>query len=194
VRIDKLKKHYDIEIRWRAFPLHPETPEQGLTLEELFAGRDMDIPGMLAKLKAVAEELGLPWGIRNKTYNSRMAQELGKWAEQKGGGDVYHDTVFRAYFVNGKNIAKEQVLMDLAKGIGLDDRQAQEALQSRAFKSAVDEDWSLSREYGVTAVPTFIIRDQGVVGAQPYEVLEQFLRNNGVQKRSGIGVLSQKHL
>ena len=194
MRIDKLKKHYDIEIRWRAFPLHPETPEQGLTLEELFAGRDMDIPGMLAKLKAVAEELGLPWGIRNKTYNSRMAQELGKWAEQKGGGDVYHDTVFRAYFVNGKNIAKEQVLMDLAKGIGLDDRQAQEALQSRAFKSAVDEDWSLSREYGVTAVPTFIIRDQGVVGAQPYEVLEQFLRNNGVQKRSGIGVLSQKHL
>jgi predicted DsbA family dithiol-disulfide isomerase len=31
---------------------------------------------------------------RKKTYNSRLAQELGKWAETKGKGDEYHDAVF----------------------------------------------------------------------------------------------------
>jgi predicted DsbA family dithiol-disulfide isomerase len=100
-RIEKLKENFEIEVQWRAFPLHPETPEGGLTLEELFAGRDIDIPSAMARLKKVARELDLPWGERKKTYNSRLAQELGKWAETKGKGDEYHDAVFRAYFVDG---------------------------------------------------------------------------------------------
>lgn len=58
--IDKLKSRYALEVRWRAFPLHPETPKQGLTLEELFAGRDVHIPAVLARLKKAAAELGLP--------------------------------------------------------------------------------------------------------------------------------------
>jgi predicted DsbA family dithiol-disulfide isomerase len=41
--------------------------------------------------KSAAKELDLPWGERKKSYNSRIAQELGKWAETKGKGDTYHD-------------------------------------------------------------------------------------------------------
>ena len=84
----------------------------------------MDIPLAMARLKKVAGELGLPWGERKKTYNSRLAQELGKWAEGKGKGDEYHDAVFRAYFVDGKNIAKTDVLMGLAKAVGLHEHEA----------------------------------------------------------------------
>ena len=80
-RIEKLIENFEIEVQWRAFPLHPETPEEGLTLEELFAGRNIDIPSAMARLKRVAKELDLPWGERKKTYNSRLAQELGKWAD-----------------------------------------------------------------------------------------------------------------
>lgn len=164
--------------------MHPETPEQGLTLEELFAGRNMDIPGVLAGLKRVADELGLPWGDRQRTYNSRLAQELGKWAEGKGRGDEFHMAVFRAYFAEGRNIAKREVLADLATAVGLPKEEAGEALESRRFKAAVDEDWSLSREWGITAVPTFVINQDRVVGAQPYKVLEQFLRSNRVGEKS----------
>ena len=180
-----MRKHYEIEIRWRAFPLHPETPEEGRTLQDLFAGRDMDIPAMLARLKRVASDLGLPWGDRERTYNSRSAQELGRWAEQQGKGDEFHHAVFRAYFVDGKNIAKRDILAALAKGVGLGENKALEALQSGTFQTAVDEDWRLSREWGITAVPTFVMDHNALVGAQPYEVLEQFLRNNGVQERKG---------
>jgi len=176
-----LKKNYEIEINWTAFPLHPDTPEEGLTLEELFAGRSIDIDQIKTRLKQVADEEGLPLGERKKTYNSRLAQELGKWAESQGRGDEFHMTLFRAYFVDGKNIGKIPILIDLAESMGLSPKGAQEALETRAFKEAVDLDWSRSREKGVTAVPTFMLNQQAVVGAQPYEVLEQFMKSNNVK-------------
>ena len=184
MRIEKLRKNYDVEIQWKAFPLHPETPEEGRTLEELFAGRNIDIVQAMARLKNVADELGLPLGERKKTYNSRLAQELGKWAESKGKGDEFHEALFRAYFVDGKNIGKAEVLVDLAKSVGLPEKESKKTLQSRTFKDAVDSDWARARELGITAVPTFVIDHHAVVGAQPYEVLEQFLKNNGVKKKA----------
>ncbi len=152
-------------------------------MEELFAGRNIDIPSAMARLKKVAKELDLPWGERKKTYNSRLAQELGKWAETQGKGDEYHDAVFRTYFVDGKNIAKTDVLMGLVKAVGLPENEAGEALQMRVFKEAVDSDWDLAHRMGISAVPTFVLNQQTLVGAQPYEVLEQFLRENGVKRR-----------
>jgi predicted DsbA family dithiol-disulfide isomerase len=178
-----LRENFEIEIRWRAFPLHPETPEEGVTLEELFAGRNMDIPSAMARLKKVAKELDLPWGERKKSYNSRLAQELGKWAEAKGKGDEYHDAVFRAYFVDGKNIANPDVLLGLVKAMGLPENEAGEALQMRAFKESVDSDWILVDKLGITSVPTFVVDGGAVAGAQPYEVLEQFLLDKGVKRK-----------
>ena len=179
-----MRENFDIEVQWRAFPLHPETPEDGRTLEELFAGRNMDIPAMLERLKKVADDLGLPWGTRKMTFNSRLAQEMGKWAEEKGKGDGFHEAVFRGYFVEGKNIAKKDVLLGLAKKVGLPVKEAREILESRSFKEAVEEDWKLSMKWGVTAVPTFVIDGHAVVGAQPYDVLEAFLVQNGIKKRT----------
>jgi len=179
-----LRKNYEIAVQWRTFPLHPETPEEGLTLEELFAGRGVDIGKMMLRLKKVAEELGLPLGERKKTYNSRLAQELAKWAESKGKGDAFHDAAFRAYFVDGRNIGKIEELTGLAKSIGLSENEAKSVLQSRSFKEAVDNDWRLAYQMSITAVPTFVIDTQTVVGAQPYEVLKQFLKANNVKKRS----------
>jgi predicted DsbA family dithiol-disulfide isomerase len=184
VRIDRLRKNYEIEIQWTAFPLHPETPEEGLTLEELFAGRSVDIERIMSRLRQVANELGLPLGERKKTYNSRLAQELAKWAESKGKGDEFHEAVFRAYFVDGKNIGKVDELVLLAKSVGLPEKEAKQVLVSRTFREAVDSDWSRSHAMGVTAVPTFVIGQQAAVGAEPYEVLEQFLRANHVKKRT----------
>ena len=138
---------------------------------------------MRLRLKKVAEELGLPLGNRKMTFNSRLAQELAKWAEAQGKGDEFHEAVFRAYFVDGKNIGKVDELVALAQSIGLPEREARAALESRTFKEAVDADWSRSHAFGVTAVPTFLLRDQAMVGAQPYEVLERFLKTCGLQER-----------
>jgi len=187
VRIEELKKNYDIEVRWTAFPLHPNTPEEGLTVEELFAGRSIDIEKLLLRQKQVAEELGLPLERRKKTYNSRLAQELAKWAELKGRGDSFHQAVFQTYFVDGKNIGKVDVLAALAKSIGLPEEEARSVLELRTFKGAVDSDWSRSRALGIRGVPTVLVNRQAVVGFQPYKVFEQLMKTCGVTKRNSLG-------
>jgi predicted DsbA family dithiol-disulfide isomerase len=183
VRIEQLRKNYNIAVRWAAFPLHPETPEEGRSLEELFAGRSVNVAQMMQRLKKVAKDLGLPLGERKKTYNSRLAQELAKWAESREKGDQYHAAVFNAYFVDGINIGKIEELVKLAGSIGLTKDQAREVLVSRSFKQAVYEDWTRSRTLGINAVPTFVVNNANIVGAQSYEVLEQFLIKAGAQKR-----------
>jgi predicted DsbA family dithiol-disulfide isomerase len=187
VRIERLGKQYDIAVHWAAFPLHPDTPEDGLTLEELFAGRNLDIGQMMQRLKRVAQDLGLPLGERKKTYNSRLAQELAKWAESQGKGEQFHEAMFRAYFVEGINIGKTDELVRLAGAIGLPKAQARAALDSRSFKQAVDADWKRSNALGITAVPTFVVNNAKLVGAQPYEALEQFVIREGGQRRKETG-------
>jgi predicted DsbA family dithiol-disulfide isomerase len=184
VRIDQLKKNYDINVRWAAFPLHPEAPDDGITLEELFARRPIDIKKAMARLKQVADELGLPLGERKKTYNSRLAQELAKWAESEGKGEPFHEAVFRAYFVDGKNIGRVDELVALAKSVGLPGKKARSALELRTLKEAVDSDWERSHTLGITGVPTFVVDNQATVGFQPYEELERFLKSCGIKKRN----------
>lgn len=173
---------YDIRLAWVAFPLHPETPEEGTTLQELFKGR-IDLEGMRARLMRVAQEEGLPFGHRDKTYNSRLAQELGKWAESKGEGKAYHHAVFRAYFAEGRNIGKRSELVALAGSLSLPAEEARKVLEERSFKNLVDADWQRCYSVGVHAVPTFLVGGQVLVGAVPYETLEKLLIDNGVPKR-----------
>jgi predicted DsbA family dithiol-disulfide isomerase len=182
VRIDQLKKNYAINVRWTGFPLHPETPDEGITLEELFARKPIDIKKAMARLKQVADELGLPLGERKKTYNSRLAQELAKWAESEGKGDSFHEAVFRAYFVDGKNIGRVDELVALAKSIGLPEKKTRAVLDLRTFKEAVDSDWLRAHALGITGVPTFVVDQQVTVGFQPYEELEKFLRTCGLRE------------
>ena len=77
------------------------------------------------------------------------------------------------------------MIIDIAKSAGLDEAEARAVLAERRFKDAVDADWAKSRAYGVTGVPTFVTGGQGVVGAQPYEVLEQLMASVGAEKRAG---------
>jgi len=156
--------------------LRPETPEEGVTLAELFAGREVDIPSMLSHLKKAAADCGLPLGTREKTYNTRRAQEVGKWAESRNRGEEYHNAVFKAYFVDGRNIARIPVLVNLAESIGLEG--AEEVLARGTFQESVDEDWRYSRECGIAAVPTFMANGRRLVGAQPYEALEKLIRTD----------------
>jgi predicted DsbA family dithiol-disulfide isomerase len=165
-----------VRVQWVHFPLHPDTPAEGRSLEELFRGRNLDVEAMQEQMRARMEAEGLPYGRRTMTYNSRLAQELGKWAETQPGGEAIHDAMFRAYFVDTRNIGDEDVLVQIAEGVGLSGEQAREALRTRSFKEAIDADWSRSSQYGITGVPTFVAGGYGVVGAQPYEMLERLVQ------------------
>ena len=65
MRIDKLEKAYDIDVELVHFPLHPDTPIEGSSLEDLFAGRGVDIDAMYVRMKGLMEAEGLPYGKRD---------------------------------------------------------------------------------------------------------------------------------
>ena len=130
-----------------------------------------------------AETYGLPMADREMTYNSRLAQELGAWAETKGKDHEYHNAVFRAYFVDGINIGKVPELIEVAGSVGLPEVEAQMVLEGRAFREVIDFDWARSRKLGVTAVPTAVIGEHVLVGAQPYQAFEQLMEAGKVERK-----------
>ena len=70
MRVARLRSAFAIETVFRHFPLHPETPDNGLTLEELLAGRDIDLPAAQARMSHLMAEEGLPFGKRSMTYTA----------------------------------------------------------------------------------------------------------------------------
>ena len=168
-------------MKFTQFPLHPDTPVEGLSLEQLFAGRNMDVQAAKARMTGLMLEEGLAYGERTMTYNSRLAQELAKWAEGSAGGEAIHDALFRAYFEAGVNIARIDELVLIAERAGLASAEAHEVLESRRYEAEVDADWRRSRELGITGVPTFVAGTHAVVGAQPYSALERLVIAAGAE-------------
>ena len=184
MRVEKLKETYEVETVLVHFPLHPETPLEGRSMAEVYAGRNIDPEAMYQRMKGLMDAEGLPYGRRTHTYNSRLAQELGKWADTQPGGAAIHDKLYKAYFVDARNIGDPEILIEIAQAVGLSGEEARAVLNERRFKDAVDADWAKSHAYGVTGVPTFVAARYGVVGAQPYEVLEQLLDKAGAVRRN----------
>lgn len=134
-------------------------------------------------MRGLMAQEGLPYGERTHTYNSRLAQELGAWASTQADGPGIHDALFQAYFVEGKNIGAIATLVEIAGTVGLSGSEARQVLVSRRFKDTVDADWQRAMQLGVTGVPTFVAQGRGVVGAQPYEMLERLVVLAGAQRR-----------
>lgn len=164
----------------------------------------------MRRLKMLMDAEGLPFDEgRTMTFNSRLAQELAKWGEGKleseglnheglnneglnneslNNEGLNHEglnmALYQAYFVDGRNIGDLEVLLQVAEEVGLPVEEAQIVLEERLMRPAVDADWQYARSIGVTAVPTFAVGLTGVVGAQPYEQLAQFLEHVGASRRS----------
>ena len=169
MRTERLQREYGVELRWAVFPLHPETPEDGTELAELFAGREEQIRAMQARLRELAADMGLPLAERTRTYNSRRAQELGKWAEAQGKGDPFRNAVYRAFFAEGRNIARVDELARIAETAGLPGNEARAILATGSFAAAVDADWQRARELGITGVPTHLCAGKRLVGFGAYD-------------------------
>jgi len=178
VRTERLQREHGVQLRWSAFPLHPETPLEGRELAELFAGREAMIRDMQARLLQVAAIEGVPLIKQSRTYNSRLAQELGKWAEAQGHGNQFHQAVYRAFFVDGVNIALVDELIRIVAAVGLPADQARTVLEERSYAAAVDADWQRAMELHITAVPTHLCGGRRLSGFAAYEDFERLIRKN----------------
>lgn len=171
--VEKLQQQYPLKITRTPFPLHPSTPKEGLLLSEMLRG--MDLEAVHQRLYALMRELGLPYGNRDKTYNSRLAQELGLWADTQADGEALHGLIYRRYFVLNQNLAEQDVLLDVVQEAGLDVDAARQVLSERSFSAAVDAAWERARRHQISSVPTFIAGGYQFSGFQPLAEMRKFI-------------------
>ncbi|MCP4297947.1 MAG: hypothetical protein GY786_20355 [Proteobacteria bacterium] len=178
---EKLVSEYNVEVNWIYFPLHPETPEEGMKLETMF-GRD--ISAAREHIESRMDQIGLKYKKgRTMTFNSRRAQEISKWAKSLGKEKELHRLIYREYYEKHGNIGKLEVLLPLVTEAGLLESEALEALNNGTYKKDVDADWEFCRNKGVHGIPFFAMATNVVSGAQPYEVLKKMATAAGASKR-----------
>ncbi|MGC6449101.1 MAG: DsbA family oxidoreductase [Pirellulaceae bacterium] len=171
------REHLNIEYVY--YPLHPETPDEGMTLNELFSGRNVDVEKDQQAIRLKAQTMGLKWTTRKHTYNSRNAQLLAKYLE----GSEYHNDfrgqVFDAYFGRGKNISDPGLLSDIFLTLNIAGRNVRELLIDPDLNAILDADWNRCRSVGITGVPTLYYEDRYCVGAQNSDILRRLFDSGG---------------
>ena len=153
----------------------PEGQELPFSPERLAAGR--------RNFERLADEAGLPYGPRERWYDSTPAHQAYLWAEERGAGDAFQRRVFEAYFVGDKNIASPDLLVGIAADLGLDGDDLRAALDEGRYRDRVEAEYEEAREVGVTAVPTFVAGGYALVGAHPIENLRKLMDHVGATRR-----------
>jgi predicted DsbA family dithiol-disulfide isomerase len=181
-RIEQLKKEYNLDVEWKPFEIHPETPKGGALTEELpFPKGYLEMA--FANVKRLADEDGLTLKFSDKLSNSRLALSISEFARKKGKFEEFHKLVLDAYWLEGKDIGDKSLLLNLAESVGLDKQEIEKYLETDEPFEAIRQSLKEVRGYGINGVPAFIIEDNLIYGAQPYSVFKEVI-NNVIDKKS----------
>ena len=175
----------EIELVYRPFQLDPNA-RRGVTepVADAYArkfGGPEQAAAIMERVSAAAAEAGIEFHLeRAQRANTADAHRLLWWALGTDGPTTQaalKESLMQAYFVDGENIADYDVLVDRAARCGLDAFAAREVLETEDGVEALAIGLRRAAEYGITAVPTYLIDDQwSIPGAQDAAVFEQVFR------------------
>ncbi|MEM6341407.1 MAG: DsbA family oxidoreductase [Pseudomonadota bacterium] len=173
-----LEAHPDhpFEIEWHPFQLNPDMPPDGMDRRAYLEGKFGGKEGAIKAYTPVVEHaqkagLKIDFEAMKRTPNTLDAHRLIHWAGIEGSQTAAVSTLFRAYFVDGRDIGDHDVLADVADSIEMDASVVRRLLSSDADAEDIKARDSHSREMGVSSVPTFIVGGRHAVpGAQPPEL------------------------
>jgi len=111
-------------------------------------------------------------------------------AAEHGLQDAMKERLLRAYFTEGQLMSDHETLVRLAVEVGLDEDEVRQMLASDRFADEVRGDERLAGQFGISAVPTFVVdRAIGASGAHPPDALIGLLRQ-GWERRSPVTVVA----
>jgi predicted DsbA family dithiol-disulfide isomerase len=133
-----------------------------------------------------AREVGLQYNFDKAIIaNSFDAHRLIQLAKTRNLGDAAEETLFRAYFTEGKNIADHHTLIELGSQIGLDREIVRETLATNAFTDEVYADQEKAATLGIRGVPFFLVNDHfGISGAQSPQMFLRALQQGWAEFES----------
>ena len=131
---------------------------------------------MFAHLRTLGANVGITFRDITLLSNSRLALEASEYAKDQGVFDRFHDTMFRAYFNDGKDIGSAAVILEVGEGVGINAGALKKELDRGTYAVRLQEMRRQAENHGVSAVPTFVINSkEKLVGVQPLEVFREFL-------------------
>lgn len=177
--LDRLQAAFGpaLEIRWRAFELRPEP------VPTLDPAGDYLRTTWARAVYSMAEERGMRLRLPPVQPRSRRALETAEHARGEGLFDPVHRGIFRAFFEEGRDIGKMDVLLEVGEAAGVEAGFLRKALEEGRHAEAVLDDQRLARELGIAAVPTLVLRRgeaplegaTALSGAHPFERLHAVL-------------------
>ena len=186
----------DVRVTWRSFELDPSAPHEreghratrlaekyGITVER---AKEMERTVTDA---AAGEGLDFRFDIQRSgtTFDGHRVVHL---AAEHGRGDAMKERLLHAYFTEGQLMSDHDALVRLAVEVGLDEDEVRQMLASDRFADEVRGDERLAGQFGISAVPTFVVdRAIGASGAHPPEALIELLRQ-GWERRSPVTVIA----
>ncbi len=176
----------DVHVTWRPFQLNPTMPLDGMDQEPAYLeakfGSLEAFGRMEEQLLAVGKDEQIPFAFEKvqRTPNTFAAHRLVWYAAQQGKQDEVVEALFRAYFLEGKNIGDVKILTHVADEAGLDRTEAETFLASDKGVVEVKGEETAGRKLGIRGVPYFVLNGSiAISGAQSPDIFVSAIRQAG---------------
>lgn len=182
VAMQTLPFQKEIEVEWKSFQLNPEY--QNTTNEDLYdylaRAKGMSrqqAQQMTVQVSDMAKNAGLAIDFgSNIPANSFKAHRLIHFAASQGLQDQAEEALFKAHFIEGKDVDKNDVLLAIGIELGLAEALVKGVLESDEYAEAVRYDVYESQQLGIRGVPYFVFdRKYALSGAQPVPAFTEAL-------------------
>ena len=179
------------QVHWNPFQLNPDMPKEGRDRAAYRAWKFGSIEKSAAldqRITEAAAAVGLAFrtDLMTRTPNTIDAHRLIWFAGQNGDQDAAMEAVFKAYFVEGRDVGDHTVLADCAIEAGLPRQAVLDFLAGDLADKEMRAGDQAAREAGVSGVPSFFLDGYSLFsGAMPAETIADALRR-------GRGVLLQR--
>src|SRR2546426_2464295 len=179
--LERIGDGIDVELHFRPFELNPQMEPEGEDAAEHLARKYGLTPQQLERNRATIRErgadVGFEFGNRTRVWNTFDAHRLLYWAGLEGRQRELKHALLRAYHGRGENPGAHDVLLKLAREVGLDVERAREVLESGRYAAEVRAEERHWQGPGIPAVPSVIVDDRHLIqGGQPPDVFERALR------------------
>lgn len=169
----------DVRIAWRPFQLNPDMPDEGVDRKEYLETKFGGEAGAKQVYDAIndagaSEDIAFNFRGIPRTPNTVNSHRLIERSGHEGKQDTVVEALFKAYFLDGRDIGDIDELAKIAGEAGMDEAATRAYLESDDDVQRVRDEDAMARRMGIQGVPCFILnRKYAVSGAQDPDV---FLR------------------
>lgn len=175
--LNEKKEQFESTLNWRSFQLNPQLKEDGILRKDYITnkfGEGSNSEIIYNRVRLAGETVGLNMNFDKIIMqpNSSKIHSLIYAAKNINKENEIVENFFKAFFIDGMNLTKFEIVSKVASDSGLDSETINQVFYENSFDKFVKEDIKISKDYNITGVPFYVIDDSiGISGAQPPEVI-----------------------